>query len=200
MAVTYGYLYLLFTTITEVFEVNYGFGSGVVGLTYIGIGAGMLSGAVIFGRMSDRLLKKKAAGGAMKPEYRLPPMLPGAILLPVGFFLYGWSAQEGVFWFVPILGTAIVGIGIMAVFMSISTYLVDAFTIHAASALAANTVLRSVVGAVLPLAGPAMYSRLGLGWGNSVLAFIAIALIPIPLLLMKYGEWLRTAKRFRLKL
>ena len=81
--------------------------------------------------------------------------------------------------------------------MPISTYLVDAFTLHAASALAANTVLRSLVGALLPLAGPKMYDSLGLGWGNSLLAFIALALCPIPVLFYKYGERIRTSPRFQ---
>lgn len=81
--------------------------------------------------------------------------------------------------------------------MPISTYLVDAFTLHAASALAANTVLRSLVGALLPLAGPKMYHSLGLGWGNTLLAFIALALCPIPILFYKYGERIRKSQRFQ---
>jgi hypothetical protein len=40
--------------------------------------------------------------------------------------------------------------------MPISTYLIDAYQLYAASALAASTVLRSLTGALLPLAGPAM--------------------------------------------
>lgn len=60
--------------------------------------------------------------------------------------------------------------------------------------MAANTVLRSAAGAFLPLAGPPMYARLGLGWGNTLLAFIAILLIPFPALLMKYGERIRKRK------
>ena len=69
--------------------------------------------------------------------------------------------------------------------------MVDAFTIYAASALAANAVLRSIFGAVLPLIGQRMYDTLGLGWGNSLLAFIALAMCPIPLLFYWYGEWIR---------
>lgn len=64
--------------------------------------------------------------------------------------------------------------------ISYNRYLVDAFTIFAASSLAANTVVRSVAGAVLPLAGLSMYDALGLGWGNSLLGFIALALAPLP--------------------
>jgi len=85
----------------------------------------------------------------------------------------------------------------MAVFMCISMYLVDTFTVYAASALAANTVIRSVMGAVLPLAGQKMYDTLGLGWGNSLLAFVALALVPVPWVLLKWGEPLR--KRFAIK-
>lgn len=89
-----------------------------------------------------------------------------------------------------------VGVGILATFMPISTYLVDAFTVHAASALAANTLLRSLAGALLPLAGQKMYATLGLGWGNSLLAFIALAMCPIPWIFFKYGERIRTSPRF----
>lgn len=78
-----------------------------------------------------------------------------------------------------------------------SRYLVDAFTIYAASALAANTVVRSIAGAVLPLAGLSMYEALGIGWGNSLLGFIALALLPVPFWILAKGEWLRT--KFELK-
>lgn len=37
-----------------------------------------------------------------------------------------------------------------------------------------------------------MYETLGLGWGNSLLAFIALALLPVTYFIMKKGEWLRT--------
>lgn len=76
-------------------------------------------------------------------------------------------------------------------------YLVDAFTIYAASALASNAVLRSILGAVLPLAAPSMYDRLGLGWGNSLLGFIALVMVPAPWVVLRYGEYLRT--RFAIK-
>ena len=75
--------------------------------------------------------------------------------------------------------------------MAISTYLVDAFGVFAASAVAASTVLRSLGGAVLPLAGGKMFETLGLGWGSSLLAFIALAMIPVPVVFYRYGERVR---------
>lgn len=82
--------------------------------------------------------------------------------------------------------------------MTIEIYLIDLFTHYAASALAATTILRSLVGALLPLAGPAIYEKLGLGWGNSCLGFIALGLIPIPFLFMRFGERVRTNPRFQI--
>ncbi|KAG6994163.1 hypothetical protein G7Y79_00046g082140 [Physcia stellaris] len=198
MAVVYGYLYLLFTTITNVFEGNYGFSAGTVGLTYLGIGLGCFVGLFMFGMASDRIMKAKSAAGEMKPEYRLPPMIPGAWTIPIGLFMYGWTAEKH--WIAPIIGTMLVGVGLLATFMPIQTYFVDAFTMHAASAIAAGTVLRSLVGALLPLAGQKMYDTLGLGWGNSLLAFIALAMCPAPWILYKYGERIRKNPRFQVQL
>lgn len=56
--------------------------------------------------------------------------------------------------------------------IAIQAYVVDAFTLYAASALAANTLTRSVMAAVLPLAGPKMYKALGLGWGKLIAGFL----------------------------
>jgi MFS family permease len=199
MAVVYGILYLLFTTFTFVFEDNYGFSEATVGLVYIGMGIGMLVGLALLGFSSDRLMKhlaNKHNNGVLKPEYRLPPLMFGAPFIPAGLFLYGWTAQYDVHWAVPILGTLFVGIGLIAAFMAINTYLVDTFTLYAASAMAANTVLRSILGACFPLFGLQMYGKLGLGWGNSLLGFLSLALCPIPFVFYSYGEKLRNSKRF----
>jgi hypothetical protein len=76
-------------------------------------------------------------------------------------------------------------------------YLVDAFNIYSASALASNAVVRSAAGALLPMAGLPMYDKLGMGWGNSLLGFVALIMVPAPWLFLRYGEYLR--KRFEIK-
>jgi hypothetical protein len=125
-------------------------------------------------------------------------MILGGFVLPAGLFIYGWSVEAKVQWIVPILGTALVGFGSMITLIPTQTYLVDAFTLHAASAIAAGGVFRSITGAVMPLAGPPLYSALGVGWGNSLLGFIALAIIPVPILFCRYGEYLR--ERFPIRL
>jgi len=200
VAVSYGYLYLVFTTMTEIFETQYGINARNVGLTYLGTGVGQLLALVVFGAVSDPLLKRMAKGGEMKPEYRLPFLWVGAVLVPAGLLLYGWTAQYKVHYMVPVIGTSLLGFGMIGTFMPITTYLVDAYTIYAASAVAANTVLRSLGGAVLPLCGTQMYDRLGLGWGNSLLAFISLAMTPMIWVFLRYGESIRKHPRFQLQL
>ncbi|OTB02963.1 hypothetical protein M426DRAFT_322197 [Hypoxylon sp. CI-4A] len=203
MALTYGYLYLMFSSLTEVFEEYYGFSTSIVGLAFLGLGVGSLIGITIFSATSDSYIRKKAAeadakaqseGGVksgMKPEYRLPLLPFGAVAVPAGLFIYGWTADYKTHWIAPIIGTGVVGMGNITVFMSIQMYMVDTFQIYAASALACNTIVRSLAGALLPLAGLPMYSTLGIGWGNSLLGFIAILFFPVSLLIIKYGERLR---------
>jgi MFS family permease len=194
LAIVYGYIYLLFTTITPMYLKVYGWNTGLSGLAYLGMGVGSFIALFIFSYSSDKLMKKRAQAenSAMKPEYRLPPMIYGAIALPIGLFWYGWSADQHIHWIMPIIGTIWIGVGMLLIFMCTLTYIVDSFSLYAASALAANTVLRSVVGAVLPLAGSPMYAALGIGWGNSLLGFIALALAPLPVVFGRYGEYLRT--------
>lgn len=119
-AVIYGYLYLLFTTMTEVFEMQYGFSQGSVGLAYLGIGIGSLLGLFVLGAISDRLLQRltKSNGGVSKPEYRLPPMFVGSWLIPLALFWYGWTAEKKDAWILPIIGTGFLGVGMIITFVS----------------------------------------------------------------------------------
>ncbi|OJD36441.1 mfs multidrug [Diplodia corticola] len=204
VSIVYGYLYLLFTTFTTVFEGTYGFSAGAAGLAYLGLGVGFMTGLLFTGVVSDRLALRMAAraGGdqELKPEYRLPPLVLGAFSVPVGLFWYGWACEARTHWIVPIIGTFFIGFGVLCIYMPVQAYLIDAFTIYAASASATNTVVRSLFGAFLPFAGPSLYDALGLGWGNSLLAFVALATAPGPFLLLKYGERIRLSPRFKLNL
>ncbi|KAI0775982.1 multidrug resistance protein 4 [Trametes elegans] len=195
MALMYGIYYLMFAIFPEVFTGIYGFSVGIGGLAYIGLGVGFFS-ATLFGayfadQVYARLVQKN--GGKGKPEFRIPALVFGSIFVPVGVFWYGWSAQARLHWIMPIIGTGIFGFGMMTTFLPIQLYLVDTFT-YAASALAAASVFRSMLGFAFPLFGSQMYAALGLGGGNSLLAGLAIVLgIPFPIFLWFYGERMRAS-------
>jgi len=77
----------------------------------------------------------------------------------------------------------------------ILNYLADAYPTYAASVLAGNDFIRSMFGAGFPLFAGATYRNLGVGWASTLLALLACAFVPIPILLYKYGERIRMASK-----
>ncbi|KAK6087316.1 fluconazole resistance protein 1 [Seiridium cupressi] len=194
-AVVFSLIYLLFTTFPDVFETQYGFSVELSGLAYLGLGIGFVVGIGIFGATNDLIYKKLKGDGEGTPEMRLPEMMWLPPMISAGFFWYGWTAQYQVHWIVPIIGTCLIAIGSLFVTMPSQIYIVDAFgPATAASALAASSVLRTLAGAFFTLAGPPLYSALGLGRGNTLLGFVCLLFLPVPFLFYRYGGWLR--KRF----
>ncbi|EED20069.1 bicyclomycin resistance protein, putative [Talaromyces stipitatus ATCC 10500] len=191
----YGFSYLILTTLAEIMQETYGFGSGPVGLTFLGRAIGNLIGLALYGLTSDRYLeyRRRKAGNSI-PEDRLPLMILGTALLPVGLFLYGWSAHFHVQWSVPLIGTGIVGLSMLLTKLPTDNYLVDAFAPQGTSAsiLSADATLKALFGAIFPLLGPSLYRNLGLGWGNSLLAFIGLVFLPLFIILWREGQELRT--------
>ncbi|KIX01061.1 uncharacterized protein Z518_10127 [Rhinocladiella mackenziei CBS 650.93] len=194
MAYIYGLLYLVLSTFPMVWEDVYHESTGIGGLNYISLGVGFFLGTQICAPINDRIYRKlkKRNNNVGKPEFRVPLMIPGAILVPVGLFTYGWSSYEHTHWIVPNIGAAILAAGTIMGFQCTQTYIVDAYSRYAASTVASAVVLRSLAGFGFPLFAPYLYQALRLDWGNSLLGFIAIGLgIPAPILLWKYGQTLR---------
>ncbi|TGO06882.1 hypothetical protein BTUL_0420g00050 [Botrytis tulipae] len=93
------YLWMVLSSndnLTEIFESQFNVSQGPVGLTFIGIGIGMFIGAISCTLLLDKWAIRAAAGGAIKPEYRLPVMVLGGMILPIGFVIYGWTAEKHV--------------------------------------------------------------------------------------------------------
>lgn len=192
-ALIYGLMYLFFTTISDVFTSNYSFTVGLSGLAYLGIGIGFFIGLLVTALTNDRIVKTLTAQnkGIFEPEMRLPTMIIFACILPISFFWYGWTVEKRTHWIVPIIGTFPFGVGTMGAFMPIQTYIIDCYPTYAASAYATITGTRSLVGTFLPLAGPALFQSLGMGWGNSLLGFLALAFVPLPLIFTRFGKQIR---------
>lgn len=200
IAVVYGLLYILLTTFTFVYKDVYGFSPIGAGLSFIAGGIGNILGVAYVGFLSDYLIeRRKAHGLEHEPEQRLHPLIsvPSTLTLALGLILYGWTADRHVHWIAPMIGTGIMGFGMLGVFMTVQTYLVDVYPTYAASATAANAVLRSLLGALLPLCGLQLYERIGLGWGNTLLGLIAFIFAPVPWLFYIYGGRLRQGRKFR---
>ncbi|GAB1315400.1 hypothetical protein MFIFM68171_05610 [Madurella fahalii] len=199
LAYVYGLLYLALSTYVVVWTDVYEQSVEIATLNYLSLALGFTLGTQIMAPVSDRIYSylRSRNGGVGLPEHRAPILVPGAVLIPLGLFLYGWSAQMQLFWVVPNLGAAILGGGIVISMQSITSYVVDVYPLYAASATAALTILRAIAGFTFPMFAPYMYRSLGFGWGNSVLAFSAMAISwPAPFILWKFGGALRARSRY----
>ena len=96
----------------------------------------------------------------------------------------------------PIIGTSFFGFGIILVYTSVFTFLVEAYPLYAASALAANSFARSSFAAAFPLFGVQMYEKLNFHWATTLLAFLTLALAPFPYVFWIYGKRLRQKSKY----
>ncbi|CAI7621111.1 unnamed protein product [Penicillium pancosmium] len=199
-AVIIGTLYLFFGAFPLVFSNLYGFNLWQIGLTFLGQLTGTFIGVALdpLWRWNlQRLIRNCSVDGKeFRPEYRLPPAILGAPLITVGLFWFGWSSTASIHWIMPIIGSVFFGLGVFLVFQGVITFLVDAYPLYAASALAANAFLRSSFAAAFPLFGVQMYEALGYQWATSLLAFLTVAMLPFPYIFYRFGPQIRAKSRF----
>ncbi|OAA51889.1 Major facilitator superfamily domain, general substrate transporter [Metarhizium rileyi] len=202
-ALLLGILYLFFGAFPLVFGTNHGFNTWQVGMSFMGILVGMIIGVMtdplwhhIRSGLVQKLEAETGVPGASEPEFRLPPAITGAFLVPAGIFMFGWSTYPGVHWIIPIIGSCIFAIGNVLLFTGIFTFLVDAYPLYAASALAANAFVRCIFAAAFPLFGVQMFEKLGYQWASSLLAFLMVAMVPFPYIFFRYGKQIRRKSRY----
>ncbi|KPM46426.1 putative transporter [Neonectria ditissima] len=199
MAYLFGVTYLITVTFPVVWTEVYGESLGISGLNFISLAVGSIFGAVVSIRFVDRIYRrlKENNGGVGRPEFRVPSMFVGSILVPVGLLWYGWSVQGRVHWIMPNIGIVIFVAGTLVCLQGMQGYVIDSYSRYAASGLAAAVVLRSLAGFAFPLFAPYLYERLDYGWGTSVLALVSIAIgIPAPFMFYFFGAKLRGMSKY----
>ncbi|KAJ5450589.1 Major facilitator superfamily multidrug transporter mdrA [Penicillium daleae] len=193
MAIIYGTLYMMFAAFPIVYQVNRGWNQGIGGLAFLGIMVGMLMAVVYTLWDNKRYIRvQEKHDGFAPPEARLPPTMVACVAIPIGLFWFAWTNYPNIHFMASIAAGVPFGFGMVLVFLGIMNYLIDAYTIFAASVLAANSVMRSLFGAAFPLFTTYMYNNLGIHWASSIPAFLALACLPFPFLFYKYGAAIRT--------
>ena len=192
MAILYGILFMLFAAYPIVFQQARGWNQGIGSLPFLGIMVGMLS-AVLYTIIDNKRYVRTEIrhGGFASPEARLPPCILASVTIPVGLFWFAWTNFPSIHFMVCIIASVPFGFGMVLVFLGVVNYLIDAYTIYAASVLAANSVMRFCFGAAFPLFTTYMYQALGIHWASSIPAFLAIACLPFPFLFYRYGAAIR---------
>ena len=197
MALIDGLLYLFFEAYPISFQEERGWNLGVGALPFLSITVGVIFGALFVCYITKtRFARKMKLQGHVVPEERLPPMIVGAIMLPAGLFWFAWTSSPHITWVPQVLAGIPIGMGIFMIFMQGINYVIDCYLMNANSAIAANTLVRSFFGAGFPLFAVQMYHRLGVDWASTLLAFLAVAFVPVPILFYIYGEKLRKLSKF----
>ncbi|KAK0109991.1 hypothetical protein ONS95_002655 [Cadophora gregata] len=193
----FGLLYLTLEVFPIVFQEARGWGPVVGSLPFLALFIGVLSAVVInLGNQPRYARALDASNGKPVPEARLAPMAIGSFIFAIGLWWFGWTAAPSTFWLSPVFAAVFIGAGFNIIFQQCINFLVDTYGLYAASAVSANTFLRSVFAAGLPLAAQPMFHNLGIGPAVSILAAVATVAIPVPFIFMKYGLKLRKMSHF----
>jgi DHA1 family multidrug resistance protein-like MFS transporter len=198
MAFIYGLLYLFLTAYPFVFQGVHGMSAGVGGLTFFGMITGQLiAGFAVLMQQPWYARKLAANGGVPIPEWRLPSVIAGGVAFAAGLFWFGWSGYRAdIHWIVPTLSGLLTGFGLASIMLQSLNYLVDAYLMFAASAIAGNTFLRSLAGAGFPLFSRYMFEGMGIQWASTLLGCVGVALVPIPIVFWFYGHKIRARSAF----
>ncbi|THW24169.1 MFS general substrate transporter [Aureobasidium pullulans] len=189
LALVYALLFTWFEAFPIVFTEIYHFNLGENGLAFLCIMVGaiivMIPYCVWLYMVQEKQFDEQ---GNIAPENRLPPAIVGSFFIPICMFVFGWSSRESVHWIVPMIGAAFFPMGAVLLFNAILNYQADAYPEYVGSVLAGNDLIRCSVGSVFPLFAPHMFHQLGVDWASSLSGFLAIAFVPIPYLLYRYGK------------
>jgi MFS family permease len=188
LAIIYGTVYMFMPALPIVYQQGRGWNEGLGGLAFLGLVCGMLIG-IVYAIVDD--IRYKKLGKSATPESRLPPGAVGAVCMPIGLITFAWTNSPSIHWAASIILSAPFGFGCVLVFLSCLNYLIDSYTIYAASVLGASAMLRAFFGMAFPLFTDQMYKNIGIHWASTIPGFLTLACLPFPFVMLKYGEALR---------
>ncbi|KAI0188130.1 major facilitator superfamily domain-containing protein [Xylaria flabelliformis] len=218
-------LYLTFGSIPLVFRRQYGFTIEQSGYVFASMIVGGII-ATIFGVLQDHVLKHpnwqsrpsdtmsinstetieptphdlweflRMRFPAESLESRLYFTCFAAVLLPIGLYLFGFSAQPSIPWIVPTIAIGLATMGIYYIYLATFNYLADIYQVYASSALAAQSFCRNILGGVFPLVVSMLFTNLGENAAGGLLGSIATVLTVVPWVLVLFGERIRRRSKY----
>ncbi|CAH7667894.1 major facilitator superfamily domain-containing protein [Phakopsora pachyrhizi] len=198
LSIVYGLLYAMLEAFPVIFTDTHGLTANETGLVFIGIGIGVVLGALLNLYLIRPIKELSIKWHGHPPcEIQLRGSMAAGPFLVAGIFWLGWSgAYRAVPWFVPALATIFLGISFTLLFISSQSYLIEVYLMYSASALAANTICRSAVGAAFPLFTRQMFNGMGIQWAATLLGLVSLVIAPSPFFFYKYGPRFRSGSKF----
>lgn len=200
-AFSLGTIYLFTQSVEQVFGGIYGWGPAQAGYIQAAIIVGDVLGWTMTLYTNEWYYASAKRNTEIPntpiPEARLYGSLVGGFVgVSGGMFIYAWTSYPSIHWIAPAVGLAMVGFGTTGVVIGILTYLVDAYSIYAGSAVGAVGLGENAFIAFLPIATQSMYSTLGFHWASSLLGFVSLILAAAPIPMFIWGKQIRDRSAF----
>ncbi|KAL8960715.1 MAG: hypothetical protein Q9183_005418 [Haloplaca sp. 2 TL-2023] len=221
-AITFGALYLLNISLETTFaQAPYNFGTIEVGLTYIPNSLGYISASLFGGRWTDKIMAREAKRAkrydekgklVYRPEDRMRENAwIAAFLYPSALIWYGWTAEKGIIWIVPVrslllcksinranlilqlIANFFFGVGTMLIFAMVTTMLTEFMPRKASSGVACNNFVRCSFSCIGALTAQPLISAIGDGWLFTGVGVITLASGSVIWAMRKFGpRWRET--------
>lgn len=202
IGLVYSIMYLWFEAFPIVFIEIHRFTLIELGVSCTALMVGILVGAsfyipVIYNKFTKRLMN----GEQVEPEVFIPMAIVGAILMPVGIIIFGWTSSPDLHWMGPLIGGGIFASGAFLVFQTLFNYLSTSFWRYLDSVFAGNDLFQSLMAGAFPLFGRTLFNNLltekyPVGWGSTVLAFLSMAMVGVPVTFYMNGPKLRARSKY----
>jgi multidrug resistance protein len=180
-SITFGSLYVLNISIQKTFsEPPYGYSVIILGLLYIPNSLGYLLASVFGGRWTDKIMHREAKAAGRYDEAGKLVFIPedrmrenawlAAAIFPGALLWYGWTADKGIIWIVPMIANFFFGIGSMIIFGTITTMLTELMPRRSSSGVAVNNFVRNIFSCVGGIVANPIINVIGDGWLFTILA------------------------------
>ncbi|XMA13158.1 hypothetical protein WAI453_005949 [Rhynchosporium graminicola] len=174
-SVTFGSLYVLNISIQKTFsESPYSFKTIIVGLLYIPNSVGYILASLIGGRWTDYIMHREARAAGrydssgrldFRPEDRMRENAwIAAVMFPGALVWYGWTAEKGIVWIVPMIANFFFGVGSMIIFGVVTTMLTEFMPERSSSGVAVNNFVRNIFSCVGGVVAEPLIKAIGDGW------------------------------------
>ncbi|KAK5205719.1 hypothetical protein LTR41_008400 [Exophiala xenobiotica] len=197
-AITFGSLYVLNISVQYTFERQpYDFSTIIIGLLYIPNSLGYILASIIGGRWMDAIMKREALKAnrvdergklIFHPEDRMRENAwLGALLYPVALIWYGWAAEKGVLWVVPMIANFFYGLGSMLIFAMSTTMLTEFMPRKSSSGVALNNFCRNILSCVGAIVGAPIIAAIGNGWLFTILGIWTLSSATVIWAMKRFG-------------
>ncbi|KUL81762.1 hypothetical protein ZTR_09239 [Talaromyces verruculosus] len=116
---------------------------------------------------------------------RLVQMICGGATLTTGLFWFAATSDPKFHWLPQACAGVFIGSGIFMVFLSGLSFILNHYSKYANSAVAATNATRNLAAAIASMVGKSAYRGLGVSWASAAFGFISMALVVIPILLLR---------------